>query len=67
MEEDLNLEGNFISKIDVIADSQWEQRMSQYNYSSHQRQCVQKSLIKKQDFFSFKDHSEWKSLISDPK
>ena len=27
MEEDLNLEGNFISKIDVIADSQWEQRI----------------------------------------
>jgi hypothetical protein len=69
MEEDLNLEGKgtFISKIDMIADSQWEERMSLYNYSQHQRKCVQTSLIKKQEFFSFKDHSEWKSLISDPK
>jgi hypothetical protein len=51
----------------MIADSQWEERMSLYNYSQHQRKCVQTSLIKKQEFFSFKDHSEWKSLISDPK
>jgi hypothetical protein len=35
MEEDLNLEGKgtFISKIDMIADSQWEERMSLYSYS----------------------------------
>ena len=35
MEEDLNLEGKgtFISKIDMIADGQWEERMSLYSYS----------------------------------
>ena len=45
----------------------WDKRMSLYNYSTTQRSFVKRSEDKQKEYFTFKNHPEWKSLISDPK
>ena len=51
IEEDLKMEDGFISKIEVIPDHEWDERMSHYNYSSKQRLLIKKSIAKKNEFF----------------
>ena len=65
--EDLTLEGQFISKLEVIEDSEWPKRMSDFGYTAKQRAYVERSLVKKREMFEFKNHPDWKSLISDTK
>jgi hypothetical protein len=66
-EEDLANEEGPITKIVPIEDRDWPKRMQEYNYNPRQRAFVERCLQKKQDFIDFKNHFEWRELISDPK
>ena len=65
--EDLTLEGLFITKLEMIEDTEWPKRMQDYGYTNKQRAFVERSLAKKRELFEFKNHPDWKTLISDPK
>lgn len=54
-EEDLSLEGQFVTKLDVIEDEDWPKRMSDYGYTASQRAYVERSLAKKRELFDFRN------------